>query len=75
VLADRFQDIAALNAVDDYWPGADEGKRVRDPVGERRMRIDVISVNDIDIAFNGDLVKLGRNRAEKVPVRHPGVSA
>ncbi len=75
VLADRFEDIAALNAVDDYWPAAEKSERVRDPIGERRVRVDVISVYDVDIVFQGHTVKLGRDRAEQVPVGHPAISA
>ena len=75
VLADRFEDIAALNAVDDYWPAAEKSERVGDPIGDRRVRVDVIGVYDVDIICQGDGKKLGRDRAEKMPVRHPPVSA
>jgi len=45
VLADRFQDIAALDAVDNYWPpAAKQAERVGDPIHDRRVRIDVIGV-------------------------------
>jgi hypothetical protein len=75
MLADRFEDIAALNAVDDYWPATEKSERIGDPIRERRMRIDVISVYYIDIVFQGDLIKLGRDRAEEMPVRHPAIPA
>jgi hypothetical protein len=39
------------------------------------MRIDVISVYYVDIVFQGDLIKFGRDRAEEMPVRHPAISA
>jgi hypothetical protein len=75
VLADRFEDVAALNAVDDYWPAAEKSERVRDPIGDRRVRVDVISVYDVDIICQGDTKEFGRDRAQQVPVRHPAVSA
>ena len=74
MLADRFEDIAALNAVDNYWPTAEKSERVGNPIRERRMRVDVISVYYVDIVFPGDLIKFGRDRAEEMPVRHPAIS-
>jgi hypothetical protein len=68
VLADRFEDVAALNAVDDYWPAAEKSERVGDPIGDRRVRVDVIGVYDVDIICQGDGKKLGCDRAEKMPV-------
>jgi hypothetical protein len=74
MLADRFEDIAALNAVDNYWPPAEKSERVGNPIGERRVRVDVISVYDIDIVFKDRTEKLTRDRAEEMPVRHPAIS-
>jgi hypothetical protein len=74
MLADRFEDIAALNAVDNYWPSAEKSERVGNPIGERRVRVDVISVYDIDIVFKDRTEKLTRDRAEEMPVRHPAIS-
>jgi hypothetical protein len=39
------------------------------------MRIDVISVYDVDIICQGDVEKLGRYRAEQVTVGDPAVPA
>jgi hypothetical protein len=62
---------AALNAADDYWPAGEQPERIGDPIDDRRMRVDLIAVYDVDIICQGDSKKLGRDRAEKVPVRHP----
>ena len=39
------------------------------------MRVDVIGVYDVNIICQGHRKKLGRDRAQKMPVRHPAVSA
>jgi hypothetical protein len=61
MLADGFEDIAALNAVDNYWPSAKKSEGVGDPIGERRVRVDVIGVNDVDFVFKQYAEKLARD--------------
>jgi hypothetical protein len=61
--------------VDNYWPTADKRERIGHPIGDRRMRVDVISVYDIDVVFQDDPIKLGRHRAQEVAVWHPAISA
>jgi len=61
--------------VDDYWPAAKQPERIDDPIGNRRMRVDVIGVYDVNIICQGHRKKLGRDRAQKMPVRHPAVPA
>jgi hypothetical protein len=39
------------------------------------MRIDIIGVYDIDMVIDGHPIKLGRDRVEQMPVRHPAISA
>jgi hypothetical protein len=75
VLADRVEDVAALNAVHNYWPPADQRECVRRPIREHRVRIDIVRVYDIDTIIDGDPIKLGRDRVEQMPVRHPAISA
>ncbi len=75
MLADRFEDIAALNAVDNDWPPAKQPERVRGPIRERRVRVDIIRVYDVDIIIKDDAIKLGRDRVQQVPVGHPAITA
>jgi hypothetical protein len=77
MLADRFEDIAALNAVDNYWPPAEKSERFGDPIGERRVRIDVIGVNDIDFVlkhYAESSPATARSRCPSGTRRFPGTS-
>ena len=75
MLAHRIEDIAALNAVDNYWPLAEQPECVGGPIRERRMRIDIIRVYDIDMVIEADPIKLGRDRVQQMAVGHPAISA
>jgi hypothetical protein len=62
VLAYRIEDITALNAVDNYWPLAEKPERIGHPIRDRRMRIDIVRVYDVDIVIEGNAIKLGTDR-------------
>jgi hypothetical protein len=75
VLAHRIEDVAALNAVDDYWPPAEQPECVGRPIRERRVRIDIIRIDDIDMIIDRDSIKLSGDRVEQMTVGHSTISA
>ena len=52
---------------------ADQRESVRDPVSNRRMRVDVIRQYGIYAIIRGDLVQLGGNGAGELPVGVPRI--
>jgi hypothetical protein len=61
--------------VDHYWPPAEQRERVGGSIRERRMRIYIIRVYDVDTVIDGNPIKLGCDRVEQMPVRYPTISA
>jgi hypothetical protein len=48
--------------VDDYWPLAEQRERIGHPIRDRRMRIDIVRVYNVDIIMEGNAIKLGTDR-------------